>query len=122
MDGTTRTRLVWLNVALRGLMEFGIVAGFAFWGYHIADSTAVSILLAAGAVLIGFGFWGLVDFHQFGQRAEWLRLAQELVVSGLAAAAFWAAGQALLGVALAVLSLVYHALVYTAGERLLDPV
>jgi hypothetical protein len=35
----------------------------------------------------------VVDFHQFGRRAEWLRLAQQSVVSGLADAAFWAAGQ-----------------------------
>jgi Protein of unknown function (DUF2568) len=102
-------------------MELGIVAGFAFWGYHVADSTGMGILFAVGAVFVGFGFWGLVDFHQAGRWAEWLRLTQELLISGLAAAAWWAAGQTTLGIALALTSLVYHVLVYTAGERLLSP-
>jgi len=101
-------------------MELGIVAGFAFWGYHFADSTGMGILFAVGAVVVGFGFWGLVDFHQAGRWAEWLRLTQELLISGLAAAAWWAAGQTTLGIALALISLVYHVLVYTAGERLLS--
>jgi hypothetical protein len=121
VDSDVRSRLVWVNVALRGLMEFGIVAGFAFWGYHLADNTGIGILFAVGAVLVGFGFWGLVDFHQAGRWAEWLRLAEELVISGLAAAAWWAAGQSALGIAMALISLVYHVLVYTAGERLLSP-
>jgi hypothetical protein len=46
------------HVGLRGLMEFGIVAGFAFWGHHVADSTGIGILFAVDAVLVGFGFLG----------------------------------------------------------------
>jgi hypothetical protein len=53
--------------------------------------------------------------------AEPLRLIQELVVSFLAALALYAAGPHVLGVALAVLSVVYHALVYLSGEGLLKP-
>ena len=43
--------------------------------------------------LIGFGFWGAVDFHQFGRLSEWLRLMQELVISGMAAFALYITGQ-----------------------------
>jgi hypothetical protein len=101
-------------------MELGIVAGFAFWGYHAANHPGMGILFATGAVLIGFGFWGLVDFHQTGRWAEWLRLSQEVVISGLAAVALWTAGQTEWGVALALVSLIHHVLVYTTGERLLS--
>jgi hypothetical protein len=40
-----------------------------------------------GAPLVGFGFWGAVDFHQAGRFAEPLRLIQELAISALAAVA-----------------------------------
>ena len=51
--------------------------------------------------------------------AEPLRLLQELVISGLAAAAWYAAGQQAAGVVLALVSIVYHVLVYVSGETLL---
>ena len=41
---------------------------------------------------------------------------QELAVSGLAAVALYAAGQHLLGWALGLLSVAYHALVYLQGD------
>jgi hypothetical protein len=54
-----------------------------------------------------------------GTLAEPLRLAEELVISGLAALAAYAAGAHALGWALALLSIVYHTLVYLTGDRLL---
>lgn len=100
-------------------MEFGIVVALGMWGYHVGSSTWARIALAVVAPLVGFGFWGMVDFHQAGRLAEPLRFIQELVVSGLAAWAWYAAGQHLLGWTLAGLSIVYHALVYLIGDRLL---
>jgi hypothetical protein len=70
---------------------------------------------------MGFGFWGALDFRGAGRFAEPLRLAQEIVVSLLAALAWYGAGRPVLGIALAVLSVVYHALVYLSGARLLQP-
>jgi hypothetical protein len=110
-----------LNLILRVLMEIGIVAGLAYWGVHTGDSTAAKIGLGIGAPLIGFGIWGGVDFHQAGRLAEPLRLTEELLISGLAAAAWYAAGRHILGIALAVLSILYHASVYASGQRLLKP-
>ena len=107
------------TLVLRVLMEAGIVAAFAYWGYQAGAGTGMKILLAAGAPALGFGFWGAVDFHQAGRLAEPLRLLQELAISGLAAAAVYAAGQHLLGWVLGLLSAVYHALVYLQGGRLL---
>jgi hypothetical protein len=109
-----------LTLALRVLMEVGIVVGLAYWGAHAGGTTAERILLGIAAPVIGFGFWGAVDFHQAGRLAEPLRLIQELVVSGLAALALYATGRHAVGVGLAGLSLVYHALVYLSGRTLLQ--
>ena len=106
-------------LVLRVLVEAGIVAAFAWWGYRAGAGTGMKILLAVGAPALGFGFWGAVDFHQAGRLAEPLRLLQELAVSGLAAVALYAAGQHLLGWALGLLSVAYHTLVYLKGGRLL---
>ncbi len=100
-------------------MEFGIVLAFGYWGYRTGSSPATRILLAVGAPVLIFGFWGLVDFHNAGSNAERLRLFQELVISGLAAAALVVAGAPFFGGALAVISIVHHALVYPLGETLL---
>ena len=107
------------TLVLRVLMEAGIVAAFAWWGYRAGAGTGMKILLAVGAPALGFGFWGAVDFRQAGRLAEPLRLLQELAVSALAAVALYAAGQHLLGWALGLLSAAYHALVYLQGGRLL---
>ncbi|MGA9531759.1 MAG: YrdB family protein [Anaerolineales bacterium] len=107
------------NIFLRGLMEFSIIAAFAYWGYTTGNTNGTRILLAIAAPVIGFGFWGLVDFHQAGSAAEALRLIQELIVSGLAAAALVVSGQSALGIALAIISVVHHALVYGLGQTLL---
>lgn len=114
-----RLQMTWVTVGVRAVMELGIVSGFAYWGYQIGNGPVAKALLAAAAVLVGFGFWGAVDFHQAGRWAEWLRLTQELLISGVAAAAWWAGGSPALGVALALLSIVYHTVVYAAGGRLL---
>jgi hypothetical protein len=108
-----------LDLALRTVMETGIVLAFAYWGYRAGQSGGAKALLAVGAPVVGFGIWGAVDFHQAGRWAESLRLIEELVISGLAAFALYAAGQPALGIALGALSIVYHALVYVSGARLL---
>lgn len=109
------------NVALRGILETGIVAAFAYWGYTVGPSPALKILLAVAAPLVMFGFWGAVDFRFAGRHAETLRLLQELAVTLLACAALYTTGQPLLGSALLALSLLHHVAVYLLGERLLKP-
>jgi Protein of unknown function (DUF2568) len=108
-----------VNLVLRVTMEAAIVVALGVWGYNTGGSTPASIGLMLAAPLVGFGFWGAVDFHQAGRLAEPLRLTQELVVSGLAALAWYAAGHHTLAIALAALSLVYHTSVYATGARLL---
>ena len=88
-------------------MELGIVVALAYWGYHATDVGAARIVLAVVAPALAGGL------------AEGLRLLQELCISGLAAAGWFAAGQHVWGWALAGLSVLHHALVYALGDRLL---
>jgi hypothetical protein len=108
-----------VNLALRGLMEMGIVAALGYWGWQIGESTIVKIFLSVGTPVLIFGFWGVIDFHNAGRFAESLRLLQELVITGLAAFALYAVGLHALGWAFALTSIVYHALVYLLGGTLL---
>lgn len=58
MPGNRRVKLAkpkWLTVALRALLEAGIVAGFAYWGYATGTGIAAKIVLAIGVPLLGFG-------------------------------------------------------------------
>jgi Protein of unknown function (DUF2568) len=108
-------------LTLRSLLELGIVVALAYWGVHTAWSTGTKIVLGIAAPAAGFGFWGAVDFRGAGRLAEPARLIQELAVSGLAAIAWFAAGEHVLGLLLGTLSLAYHAVVYASGSRLLKP-
>jgi Protein of unknown function (DUF2568) len=110
-----------LLLSLRVLMEAAIVGALAYWGARTGHSAGAKIALGIAAPVVGFGLWGAVDFRRAGRLAEPLRLAQELVISGVAAIASYAAGAHALGIALAALSVVYHALVYLAGRTLLKP-
>jgi hypothetical protein len=118
-ENAAMLKLRWFTLALRVTMEAAIVAALAMWGYHAGPDTASKLVLALAAPAIGFGVWGAVDFRQAGRCAEALRLVQELVISGLAAAAWYAAGQHAAGAALAIVSLACHGLIYLGGGRLL---
>jgi hypothetical protein len=111
--------LKWFNLALRGVMEAGIVLALGYWGYHTGENTFSKILLCIITPLIGFGFWGLIDFHRFGKFSEPLRLMQELLICGLAALALYVVGMRLDCWFMAGVSIMHHVLVYALGERLL---
>ena len=113
------SKLKWFNLALRGLMEIGVIFALAYWGYQLGNNTGMRILFGILAPLVGFGIWGSIDFHQAGKLAEPLRLLEELIISGLAAIALVISGQQLLGWSLALISIFYHILVYLAGDKLL---
>lgn len=96
-----------------------MIAAFGYWGYHVGNNGTMKILLGVMVPLIGFGFWGLVDFHQFGKKAETFRLLQELLVTGLAAFALYKTGMHALGWLLVIVSPIHHVLLYSLGEKLL---
>ena len=109
----------WINLGLRVTMELGIVVGLGYWGWYIGNGNAFKLLLCIGAPLIGFGFWGLVDFHKIPHYSELFRLGQELLISGLVAYLLYHIGKHFFGVALGLFSIIYHSLVYISGEKLL---
>ncbi len=113
------SKLKWFNVGLRGIMELGIVVALGYWGYQLGRSMSTKLLLGLGIPTLTFGFWGAIDFHWAGSAAEPLRLGEELIITGLAAGAWYAAGQHALGWALGLASIVHHALVYMLGGTLL---
>jgi hypothetical protein len=108
-----------VDLALRGLMEAGIVAALAYWGVHLGTSVVMKLLLGILTPVFGFGLWGLVDFHNLGALAEPLRLIEELAISGVAAFMLYTTGQHALAIVLALLSIFQHSLVYSLGDRLL---
>ena len=93
--------------------------GLCYWGFHTGQNLSNKIILGISSPLLIFGFWGLVDFHDAGNKAEILRLIQELFLSGLAVIALYLAGQHLLGWILGSLSIIHHVLVYLLGDTLL---
>ena len=106
---------------LRAVLELGVVLALAYWGADTATNTIGKLVVGIGAPLIGFGIWGAVDFRRAGRWAEPLRLIEELAISAAAALALYSTGATGLGWALMGLSIGYHAAVYAAGRRLLDP-
>ncbi len=111
--------LKWINVGLRGIMETGIVLGLAYWGYHTGESLLLKILLAIIAPVIVFGFWGMVDFRNFGKNSEYFRLSQELIICALVTYLLFVSALPFLGWIFGIISAAHHLLVYLLGERLL---
>ena len=108
-----------VNLTLRAIMEAGIVLAFGYWGYHLANRESIKILLAIVVPLFVFGFWGLIDFHQFGRFAEPLRLFQELLVTAAAAFVLYLTGMVILCRIMVLVSILHHILVYVLGGQLL---
>lgn len=112
-------KVQWINLVLRALMESGIILALGYWGFQTGGSHGTKIILGIGAPLMGFGFWGLVDFRNAGPFAEPLRLIQELVISGVASFALYVLDAKGFAQLLAFVSLLHHVLVYASGETLL---
>ena len=117
--GTVAQTLSGINLALRAIMELGIVVGLGYWGYQTGTTPLAKFLMSIGVPSVVYALWGFVDFRHAGRIAELLRLIQELGISGLAAIAIYLAGQPALGWALVFVSIVHHLMVYALDEKLL---
>ena len=111
--------IISVNIGLRGAMEAAFVAALAAAGYAIGTSTAARMTLAAVLPLVGFGIWGVIDFHQVPRFGESLRLGEELLLVGAAASACFERGPAALAWVLIALTAVHHTLRLTTGRPLL---
>lgn len=112
--------LTWINLTLRGLMELGIVIAFAQWGYHTGKTIGYSVFLSIIAPLVMFSIWSLFDFRNVVSTPEPFRLVQEMFISLLAAVAWYISGQRMLGLTLAIISIIHHIMVYALGYKLLQ--
>jgi len=119
MQERKMTGFRWFTLVMRWIMEAGVVLGLIYWGVRAGSSVEMKILLAVIAPAVVFGFWGLVDFRWIGRPAEFLRLVQELAITGVVAVALFLVGSPVLGLVLAGLSILQHSFVYIAGDRLL---
>jgi hypothetical protein len=86
---------------LRLLLELLLLAAFATWGFHQADSLALRLLAGLGAPACAALVWGLfVSPNRRIELGRVPRLLVELALFALAAAALWQLGHWLAGVLL----------------------
>ena len=109
-----------VTLTVRFLCELAMLAALAFWGFGVADGLW-ALVLGIGAPVLAAAVWGAF----VAPRARWpvpapLRVAIELVLFGVAAAALAAAGQPVAAVVLGVAG-VATSLLNEAQERQAGP-
>jgi hypothetical protein len=104
------TALKSTNLAVKFALEMGALAAFAWWGATVAGG-ALAVLLAVGIPVIAAVLWGIFAAPRASRRLLLVpRMAFELTVFGLAAAALGAAASTAVGVAFAVVAIINAAL------------
>jgi hypothetical protein len=104
------------NLALRFFLELAALAALAYWGWGV---TWVLAIAAPAAWIVLWATFGSPK-ARVKLSAPW-RIVFEAIVFGAAAAALWAAGQEIWGIALAVAWAVNRALL-AAIDRSVGPV
>jgi Protein of unknown function (DUF2568) len=105
------------NLALAFLLELGVLAALAFWGFHNGSGTLAKIVLGIGAPVLAIIVWALFGAPQATWHLEGIwRLLLQIVVFGSAAVALYAADQRILGVAFALLALLNNTLMYVWAQ------
>jgi len=96
-----------LNLGLAFVLELGLLAALAYWGFQLDASTAVQWLAGIGAPLALAVVWGLVAAPRARRRLPPSQLIVfKLVVFALGAALLYSTGQRDLAIALGALALV----------------
>lgn len=82
-----------LNLVLRFVLELALLAAFGYWGFKTGGRLPARWLLGIGVPLLAAMIWGMFLSPKASLPLEApLRLAIELVLFGLAAAALYASG------------------------------
>jgi hypothetical protein len=105
------------NLALRFLLELGVLAALAYWGFQTGQTTISKIVLGIGAPVVAAVVWGLLG----APRASWhlkgaWRLLLEVIFFGLPTVALFVAGQHLLSVAFALVFILSTILIYVWSQ------
>lgn len=112
---TASTPFEWVVVSVRFLLELGMLAALAYWGYETGTG-ALRYVLAIGAPLAAAVVWGAVVAPKaVFSVPSGVRLAVSLLVFATAVAALYAGDRPALAAAFAVLVVVDTALVYALG-------
>ena len=107
-----------LNAAIRFVLELCALAALAFWGFTVADTLAVDLLLGLGAPLAFALVWGAFVAPKAPLRLpDPQRLMLEATVFGIAAIALLAADASVLAVILVVSFAVNVGLMVYLGQR-----
>lgn len=91
------------NLGLAFLLELAAIAALGYWGFHVAGSTAVRIVLGLGAPALAIVAWALFAAPTATFAAPALYWLTVTLVFGGAGAGLWVSHQQVLGVLLPVL-------------------
>ncbi|MEZ4671640.1 MAG: YrdB family protein [Anaerolineae bacterium] len=103
MDNVTMQILKSVNLALAFLLELGMLAAYAYWGFNASSETVIRIVVGIGLPVLAATIWGIFLAPRSSRRlTRNPRVAAELAMYALAALALAAAAQPTLAVTFAV--------------------
>ena len=110
--------MVWLNLAVRLIVELLGVVFVGYWGLTASDDTAIGIVLGVGAVVAFAVVWGLF-LAPTASRGLTKRQKDVIgtIVLLVAAVALALAGQPLAALVYAIVVLVNAAVLWLLGDR-----
>lgn len=102
-----------INLALAFLLELGMLAAFAYWGFHTGSTVLTRLLLGVGVPLAAAVIWWLFMAPKATRRLQGTAyLVVKVILFGLAATALAEAGLVVLAIVFAVLFVVNTILLY----------
>lgn len=83
-----------INAALAFILELGLLAALAYWGFHTSDQTALAYGLGLGAPLLAIAAWGTYAAPRSARRLKqpW-RFVFAVLLFSMGAIALYSAGQ-----------------------------
>lgn len=106
------------NLALRLLLELGVLAGLAYWGWQTGTTATGRSLLAVFTPLLAAIIWGRFVSPKAPRRLnDPVRAGVEVVFFAGATAALVSTGAALTGIAFGVLAAISLGLMFVFGQR-----
>jgi hypothetical protein len=105
------------NLALRFLLELGILAALAVWGFHSVQGMLGKMAVGIGVPLLVAILWGMFLAPASSLRLEGLLyLILEVVIFGVAAAALYATDHVALAWALVLIAVINKVLMVVWGQ------
>ena len=107
-----------LNLVFRFVLELVVLVALFLWGISVSGELIVQVVLGLGAPALAIAAWGLFVAPRASRRLpDPQRLAVEIVVFGAGVLAFFARGDALLALLLAVAAAISLGLMFAWGQR-----